>query len=770
MTITEPAAKLRRVWLFALLSVAAVMVLVLLLPGDLFLSAPGTDVIGQFVAWRAFAADSILAGHLPLWNPHTYAGEPFLGDFQSAELYPLNIIFLFLPVARAMNLSFLLHLLILAWGVGYWCSRRGFHPVACALAGFTVALSGTVFPHLFGGYLSGICSLAWSPWILAFLEKAWRGPAWRPVLLAAACGCLQILAGSPQYVFYTAIAAGLNALVTSVAEPKLRWRTVPTTAVMYAFAAALSAAQLLPGLAAAAESVRQGKVSFTFAGSLSFPPENLLTLFAPWFFGHLPVESYWGRAYLWETSVFIGVSGVVLAAFALGDSVHGRQARRDLVVAAPLFVLALGAHTPLFRVLYDYVPGFGSFRTSAKFSFPLILFAALALGAGADALLRGRLERKFFAPGVLAAGLLAGAAGAYLLFRPEDIAVLRNFIINTHESYLGQPGYPPEPDLAALGTGAAHSLLFVSGLAIIIGASLLNATRQRQLCWVPLAILPLEMLSFAWGSLGTARLSDVMPNILPAYVQAHPGDYRVINPSWANNGYFLGASDLWGNNPSVLKRYAEFIRFAQKENPDQATQYINFQYLPSYFSLVRLRFIFLRTAQGLQIMDNPGALPHVLLAQNYQVLPGRDAIFAELAKPEFDPRKIVYLESEPSPRPVPSAKTGAVKLTDSTSDSLTIEADTPAPAILLITDLYSRDWHVRSLPGGVQAHYDILPGDYILRVIPLAAGHHHLVVEYAPPSFHAGILVSGIAWLIWLLLMTLFFMKQPKRQDYLVEC
>jgi len=730
--------------------VALVLVLTFLLPGDLFLSAPGTDLAGQFVAWRAFAADSIRAGHFPLWNPYAYAGQPFLGDFQSAELYPPNIIFLFLPLPRACNLSFLLHLLILAWGVAYWGLRRGWHPLACALAGFTAALSGPVFPHLYGGHLSNLSSLAWAPWILAFLENAWRGPARRPLLLAAAGACLQLLGGHVQYFFYTAVAAGVSALVCSVGEPSVRRRALPMVAAVYLGTAALSAAQLLPGLAAVSESVRQGKLDFGFVSMFSFPPENLLTLFAPWFFGGMTAESYWGRAYLWEVSVFIGVAGVVLAAFAVNDREHRRAARRDLATAALLLLLAFGAHTPLLRFLYDYVPGFGLFRSLTKFTFPAMLFVVLALGAGADALLRGRIERKIFARGVLVTGALVVAAGIILSWKPEMIAGLRSFISNSSESYLGRPGWPPAPPLSMLGGAAGHSLLLAGGLALIIGASLLGATRRAAWRWVPLVILPIEMLSFAWGSLGTAHWSDVVPEILMGYVAANPGDYRVFDVDRANNGYLLGAPDIWGNDPTVLKRYAQFITFTQGKDPDRATQYASFQFLPQIFSLLRLRFVFLHDGPHYQATVRPGALPHALLVPDCQVLPDRDAIFAALTKPGFDPQQTVFLESEPSPRPQPSTTPGTVAVTAQTSDSLTIEADTPTPAILLITDLYSRDWRARPLAGSAQTHYDILPGDYILRAIPLAAGHHNIAVEYDPPSFRVGLMVSAVAWLIWL--------------------
>jgi uncharacterized membrane protein YfhO len=85
-----------------------------------------------------------------------------------------------------------------------------------------------------------------------------------------------------------------------------------------------------------------------------------------------------------------------------------------------------------------------------------------------------------------------------------------------------------------------------------------------------------------------------------------------------------------------------------------------------------------------------------------------------------------------------------------TPDSLTVEADAASPALLLITDPYSRDWRAVALPGSAQARYDLLPADYILRAVPLAAGHHRLRIEYAPPSFRIGLAVSALAALGWL--------------------
>src|SRR5258708_7704056 len=67
------------------------------------LSSPQTDLFLHFTAWRQFAFDQLRQGHLVLWNPHYLCGAPFLGNFESAILYPPNWFYLILPLALAIN-------------------------------------------------------------------------------------------------------------------------------------------------------------------------------------------------------------------------------------------------------------------------------------------------------------------------------------------------------------------------------------------------------------------------------------------------------------------------------------------------------------------------------------------------------------------------------------------------------------------------------------------------------------------------------------------
>ena len=727
-------------------STLAALVLVLLLPGGLILASYDTDIIQQFAASRAFAAQTIAAGHLPLWNPYTYGGQPFLGGFESAVLYPPNLIFLLLPLARALNFSLLFHLILMGWGMERWAARRGLSDGAAALAGWILPLSGAVFPHVYAGHLSNLSTMAWAPWLFLGLEKWTWGRDARGLLLASAAVCLQILSGQIQYVFFIAVAAGLQAVVISIAEPAVRRRALPGVVGTYLAGAMLSAVQLLPGLAAESEGIRQQKLEHDFAAMFGFPPENFLTLISPGFFGG--PGAYWGRAYFWEMSLFIGVAGLPLIAVACAHPRWRRRAWGELGVVAVLLVLAMGVHTPLFDLLYFHAPAFANFRGWSKFTFPATLFLIMTVATGADLVLRGEGKFPCIACGTVIAGVMATAFGVRLFEDPHSIRALFNPASPIHEVYLA-----PSAFNLAFGYHAgrdAGASLALGGVILIVAGALLLARKRR---WAIPAVIVLEMFAFANGQMTFSRLSDAMPAELTSFIAAHPGDYRVLNHDRPNNGFLLGAGDLWGNNPFVLRRYAEFMAMTQGQNPNRVNQDLAIDQLSPLFSLLRFRYAFAATGA---IVSPVPPLPHVLLVSQAGILASRNAIFTALRDPQFDPAKTVFLESTPDPAPQ-AAASGTATLISQRPDELIIDAVTDKPAILLITDPYATGWRAEPLAASAQQIYHLMPADYILRAVPLQAGHHHLRVFYSPFSFPIGVVMSITSWAVWLGLLPFVF-------------
>src|ERR1700682_5600818 len=61
------------------------------------------DQVYQFTPWRFLAWQALHSGHLPLWNPDSYAGSPLLATMQVAAFYPLHLFFwLLLPFPYTM--------------------------------------------------------------------------------------------------------------------------------------------------------------------------------------------------------------------------------------------------------------------------------------------------------------------------------------------------------------------------------------------------------------------------------------------------------------------------------------------------------------------------------------------------------------------------------------------------------------------------------------------------------------------------------------------
>jgi hypothetical protein len=624
-----------------------------------------------------------------------------------------------------------------------------------------------------------MAAMAWAPLIFLALDgilsrgrdgSAIRWMSWS--LLGMFAVCMQILAGHPQYLFYTGIAAGLYVLFHAVqtlgTKPAAGQRAtivsalvVPECGVAAIFGggAALAAVQLFAAFQAAGETVRNTKVPFVFASMFGFPPENLLTLLNPYFFGDMMNQPYWGRCYLWEMSLFIGVIGLALAFYGVfygGKKGEGSDPlrRRSVLVAmvGVTFLLALGVHTPLFRLFYDWVPGFGKFRGISKFTFQSSLFLVMLAAVGFDALLRKpKVERRFVLGVAVAGGLLVLASGYVALLSSIEWRETLRVVAATGESYLPQTACSSLDFADRARLDSAWALLLPGLILLALGGLLAFAPRWRWAMPVLALACVAEVFGFALHTRDTFDSQSVVVPAIREFVAKHPGDTRSLNLFGPNSAMSIGAQDLWGSDPGVVRRYAEFIAWTQGINPDEATQYVNFRGIDPLYAMLRLRYAFVPNGQGLRVLEAPTPpMERVQLVARCRVIGQRDAIFNALRAKDFDPRKEVILEAAPSIEPVASEAPGSARVVASSTDWLEIEADAASPALLLVTDVYTPAWRAVALPGSVQTRYDLQPANYILRAVPLAAGHHHLRIEYAPRAFTVGLWVSIGSWIVFL--------------------
>jgi hypothetical protein len=728
--------------------------------GEQVLSKYGEDVTGEFVAFRAFGFGELAHGHAALWNPYIYCGAPFLANFQSALLYPPNRIYLLLPVNEAINIEISFHVLLAGICMYAWCAYRGLHPLAAFLAGMAFMFGGGFYAHVFPGHLPHLDVIAWAPLVMLAVDDLTMTRSLRGIWLGAAAVAMQILAGHPQFVFYTGVGAGLYALfnLRQAPEPK---KCIIGLVSMFALAAALAAVQLGPGLAAAGETVRT-RLDPQTAGASSLPPEALPSLILPGLFG--PYQSadggweYWGRTEFWESCLFVGLTVLSLAIFAV-VRVPKRARRFAATLSLLSLLMALGKYTPLFHLLY-HIPGFASFRAWGRFDMLTLLFLALLGGLGLDRLLKGVKPGKL--PAILLALLaIVLLAGALLLVHESHSGVAGAWgkglsyraRLASHSQFTTSAEY-----VERTAHNAALELLRAGMVAGVLAVLWWTVRLDRRVAYLMVVIAALELIGFArryrptfdWASFNAQNAETAEK------LRSVDGSDRM----WANLQDIAIRDDCpeaWGYDATILQRYADLISATQDVAMSDLVQWGTKPHMESpVWRLLRVRSFAVNATDGERVIITPYSGPvleRAMLLADWRVVPDRRQIVAAIKDQTFDPGQTALLEQPVSITPSGTGSAGTVQCHDINSDEIELTIDAKRPAIMVLADNYATGWQVIPLAGGSsdQNAYQVVPVDTVLRGIPVVAGKHHLLLQYHPKSVTAGAWISTIAWALFAL-------------------
>ena len=401
----------------------------------------GYDAFVYFYPLRSFVAETLGQGRLPLWNPYLFAGSPYLANPQTAVFYPGTWLFAVLDVSRAYALNFLGHVWLA--GVAFYAFGRvslGLGRVASVLGGAAFAFSG--FMNGQAGHINQFSVAAWVPAVALALDLAMRTDRLLPMIGLVIGLTLQIVAGHPQQTYMTVVALGVLVVwralggqegakrpgpVLSAAKgwPRSQVRILLRGGLMLGAAAALAAGiaavQLLPTLELSRLSIRGGGLGYQIASFDALPWPLLLPALFPGYWMHLPTTEFFGHL----GTVLFAVAWLGLLAGA------GRPAALGASYVALGLLLAVGDATPLYRVLFDWAPGFASFRVPARWlmvsTFGLAILAAvgtdwlLARSGGGKVGLIGELRRIGSARLLLVGvGVPIGLASLVVVGQPQS--------------------------------------------------------------------------------------------------------------------------------------------------------------------------------------------------------------------------------------------------------------------------------------------------------------------------------------------------------------
>ncbi|HEV8541102.1 MAG TPA: YfhO family protein [Verrucomicrobiae bacterium] len=332
--------------------------------------------------------DSIWHGEIPLWNPYSNCGAPFLAQWGTMVCYPLSLLYVLLPMPWSLNFFCIAHLWLGGMGM-FFLVRRWIS------GGWPAGLGGIAF--VFNGITQA--SLTWPnytaalglfPWVVLCVERAWE-PKTAPVftnrlrnnraaavVIAAALSAMQILTGVPELCFLTwALLASLWVWRLTKSEERasaLIWRQSAVVLIT----AGLVAVQILPFI----ELLQHSQRTPGFAGEKwALPPWGWANLLLPRFHTFKTYEGtvfQFGQEFL--SSTYVGAPILILSL--LGFARRDPRARIAGGLALLGAILALGSAGRLYALLNYAFPFLAIARYPVKFLFILPLTLPLLAANG----------------------------------------------------------------------------------------------------------------------------------------------------------------------------------------------------------------------------------------------------------------------------------------------------------------------------------------------------------------------------------------------------
>jgi hypothetical protein len=691
-----------------------------------------------------YARESIWRGELPLWNPLSNCGLPFLAQWNTTVCYPLSWFYILFPLPWSLHCFCLGHLVLAGLSM-YWLAHRWIGDrFAASLAGLAYSFNGFTLNCLI--WTSILAAIAWLPLTILCVERAWRDGG-RQILLAALVASMQMLSGAPELIFLTWFLLG-TLLAVQVCSRSITARASSLRlGLVVALVCCLTAFQLFPFLQFARHC---GRTPGWTNGAWAMPVWGWANFVVPLF---RCSRSILGPCFQveqqWTSSYYFGI-GVVGLAF-VGVS-KAKNSRHWWLSAVALFgvLLALGENGLILPVLRRVFPALGLARYPIKFILATIfacpLLAALAINwiqrkaATAEA---GRalpsapqiVPRVLLWPGILLLALIAAITATAALFPYPDSSwhmTLRN------------------------GLERAPFLVFILG-GIVLQTKTQNLSKRRWLGFGILMLLGLDILTHAPSQNPTVPNRAYGPLTLDMSAAPQPGQSRaMVSPrmqallSQVSRPdplvYYLGHRGSLYENCNLLESIPKVDGFFPIY-PREAEAVQALLYTPTNFPAGLVDFL------GTTQISSPDefwkwlprttALPLATAGQQ-PVFAEADETLRTLAAPEFDPRRFVYLPTEArASLGVTNGSSAEITSSHFSAHQVALGVSAAQPALVVIAQSFFPCWG-----AAVDGHQAKLwRANHAFQAVEVPAGKHLVVLTYRDYWFYAGAVISGVTLL-----------------------
>ena len=739
-----------------------------------------SDQVEQFYVWHSLAAETMRhEGHIPLWNPYIFTGQPLLANAQSSLFYPPNLLLWVLSPGKVASIRILFNLLFAGIFTFLFCRQLLISEKGAMLSAIAFTFSGPLMVWV-GFPLANV--LVCLPFLMWAGEKLLqRNSLSRSALLGAGMG-LSLLGGHPETTFQVLAVFSLYFLSrVAFLEPgsAKKSRLFGSYLLAVVLGALLSGIQLVPFLdfmVHSATFARGGRAS-DVGGTLFYSKEWLanlataVTLICPNFFGN-PLD----HSYLWpfsnlqnynEQSVYLGL---VPFALACGALFTGKK-RRPLIIISLLafFCIAVAWHLPGFEAV-SHLPVF-SLAPSKRLRLPFVFLAAVMAGFGFDGLQERLKLLRYERRGFSAAMVVAFSTVLFFL----GVLLLKGGFAN--DLPLGAFGHKILNSSFAFGQWRSYLPLFIAGALCLGYLFSLRSRKYRRL--FPAALLTLtlvELLALAWGYNPVVSEADTLP-AAPAVeflkkMELEP--YRILTTDgyfYPNYGAAYGIADVAGYDAPVYRSFSELylaqggksvggqIDSRQQWEPSYPlVDFLNVKYVISPRDLPPDKYKMLFENKYYAIYENLRVLPRAFIVTDSEVVSDRKVMLEKMLLDGFDfGSKVLLEEALPSPLvAAPGTPAGYVlKQVSYGTDQVVLEVSGARPGILVLSDLYTPDWH-----ADVDGHEaKLYRANYAYRAVVVPAGRHVVTFSYQPLSYKIGLAMTFLG-VVMLLVMCVLEMRR----------
>lgn len=358
------------------------------------------DLYTYFLPQRQTFFDSIHQHQFPLWDPYLYGGQPYFQYIWNAVLYPSSLLYIFFPLLNAFNLEIVGHIICLLLFTYMFARILGLTPIGSFIVAIIHGFCGSTLSlmNMLNLLRAATClPLILLGWHLFLKEKRSR---W--FVLTALTSVFQIFACFPELSLLTFLFLLGWTVTVSPPSPSHFRRIFPWIYLM-GFIGGLASIQIIPAIEMFARSNRATGLYYETISYWSVHPKQFLEMLFPQLFGRvdrLPWDiHYWGHKLVsndspYLLSLYLGWATIVLGIWGGMDRTpHPLFNRRIRLLLFGMvlfsFLFSLGRFLPFFKMLYQYLPGFQTFRYPIKF---------LVIGILPLALLAGYMTDRHFHP------------------------------------------------------------------------------------------------------------------------------------------------------------------------------------------------------------------------------------------------------------------------------------------------------------------------------------------------------------------------------------